>query len=151
MQHSLYIKNFTSSTPCSCSLKFLEKLFTLHRKNINICNLETCTGEESAPLFITLHPKKICVNPWNLWDVKKWFQPPDRSGRASVSISCVIQRWRVVKSCEEWTTTLHLSQPQCLSGFQPIWWRVKSKKVSCCLYQLPTCRFVPGNGSLLPW
>lgn len=23
MQHSLYIKNFTSSTPCSCALKFL--------------------------------------------------------------------------------------------------------------------------------
>ena len=41
-------------------------LFTLHRKDINICKLETCTGEE-------------------------------------------------------WYVTLHLSQPQCLSGFQPIW------------------------------
>ena len=35
-------------------------------------------------------------------------------------------RWRVVKSCEEWATTLHLSQPLCLSGFQANLWRVKS-------------------------
>ena len=38
--------------------------------------------------------------------------------------------WRVVKSCEEWITTLHLSQPQCLSGFQANPWRVKSKNES---------------------
>ena len=139
-----------------CALKFLEKLFTLHRKSINICNLETCTGEEFAPLFTTLHPKKICINLWNLWDVKKWFQPPDRTGRASVSISCVIRRWRVVKSGEEWCATLHLSQPQCLSGFQPIWWRVKSKKksgafikkapdVSFCAWQWQIIALVRGN------
>ena len=92
----------------------------------------------------------------------------DRTGRASVSKSVrnpwsknalLTQRnpmkkypgeeW--VKSGEEWCATLHLSQPQCLSGFQPIWWRVKSKKESCCLYQLPTYSFVPGNGRLLPW
>ena len=30
-------------------------LFTLHRKDINICKLETCTGEELTPLFTTLH------------------------------------------------------------------------------------------------
>ena len=38
--------------------------------------------------------------------------------------------WRVVKSCEEWITTLHLSQPQCLSGFPAKRWRVKSKNES---------------------
>ena len=44
-------------------------LFTLHRKDINICKLETCTGEELTPLFTTLHHsspgaayRKICVN-----------------------------------------------------------------------------------------
>ena len=40
--------------------------FTLHKNGINICNLETCTGEELTPLFTTLHPEpltlKICVN-----------------------------------------------------------------------------------------
>ena len=38
-----------------------------------------------------------------------------------------------VKSGEEWwrgEPTLHLSEPQCLSGFQTIWWRVKSKSES---------------------
>ena len=40
------------------------------------------------------------------------------------------KRWREVKSCEEWSTTLHLSQPQCLSGFQAKWWRVKSENES---------------------
>ena len=34
-------------------------LFTLHRKDINICNLETCTGEELTPLFTTLHPEPL--------------------------------------------------------------------------------------------
>ena len=37
------------------------------------------------------------------------------------------KKWRVVKSCEEWTPTLHLSHPQCLSAFQAKRWRVKSK------------------------
>ena len=31
-------------------------LFTLHRKVINICSLETCTDEEITSLFTTLHP-----------------------------------------------------------------------------------------------
>jgi len=31
-------------------------LFTLHRKDINICNLETCTGEEFTPLFTSRNP-----------------------------------------------------------------------------------------------
>ena len=44
-------------------------LFTLHRKVINICSLETCTDEEITSLFPTLHPlftrsrlRKISVN-----------------------------------------------------------------------------------------
>ena len=100
--------------------------------------------------------RKICVNLWNLWDIKKWFQPPNRTGRASDSIPCAIRRWRVVKSGEEWYVTLHLSQPQCLSGFQPIWWRVKSKKksgafikktpdVSFCARQWQIIALVRGN------
>ena len=67
-----------------------------------------------------------------------------------------ISRWRVVKSGEEWCVTLHLSQPQCLSGFQPIWWRVKSKKksgafikkapdVSFCAWQWQIIALVRGN------
>ena len=68
-----------------------------------------------------LHPENL----WNLW---YFLQRPNRSIYRLVL--CAIRRWRVVKSGEELCTTLHLSQPQCLSGFQPIWWRVKSKKKS---------------------
>ena len=79
-------------------------LFTLHRKVINICSLETCTDEEITSLF----------------------------------------------------TTLHLSHLQCLSGFQPIWRRVKSKKksgafikkthdVSFCAWQWQVIALVRGN------
>ena len=39
-----------NSTPLS------KTLFTLHRKGINICNLETCTGEELTPLFTSRNP-----------------------------------------------------------------------------------------------
>ena len=78
-------------------------------------------------------------------------------------------RWRVVKSCEEWASTLHLSQPQCLSGFQANLWRVKSKIESRIFLTqkqlrkllpnrshspieiyLPTHYFWPGNGTILP-
>ena len=81
--------------------------------------------------------------------------------------------WRVVKSGEECTTTLHLPHPQCLSGFQPVWWKVKSKSESRIftskspliigregwsnrsdspeVFFLPTYRFLPGNGTKLPW
>ena len=37
-------------------------LFTLHRKVINTCSLETCTGEEFTPLFTTLHAKPLTEN-----------------------------------------------------------------------------------------
>ena len=78
-------------------------------------------------------------------------------------------RWRVVKSCEEWASTLHLSQPQCLSGFQANLWRVKSeiesrffltqkqlrkllpnRSHSPIEIYLPTHYFWPGNGTILP-
>ena len=77
-----------------------------------------------------------------------------------------------VKSGEEWTSTLHLSQPQCLSGFQGNLWRVKSEiesgvfltqTDSTCNQKasanrnnspieiyLPTHYFLPGNGTILP-
>ena len=151
----LFIDFFYFSKPLS------KTLFTLHRKSINICNLRTCTNEESVPLFTTLHPlftRKICVNLWienrrpkgkpNLWDIRKVVSAP-RPNRSRFRFNSV--RNPKVKSGEEWSITLHLSQPQCLSGFQPIWWRVKSKKKSgAFIKKLPTYRFVPGNGSLLP-
>ena len=75
-------------------------------------------------------------------------------------------RWRA-------EATLHLSHPQCLSGLQAKRWRVKGKKESSILRAerpmitgregwsnrndspgesfLPTYRFLPGNGTKLPW
>ena len=131
-------------------------LFTLHRKGINICSLETCTDEEITSLFTTLHPlftrsrlRKISVNLWNLCDIKKVVSAP-QPNRAIFRFNSV--RNPKVKSGEEWYVTLHLSHLLCLSGFQPIWWRVKSKKKSgAFIKKLTTYRFVPGNGKLLPW
>ena len=141
--------------------KLLSKIpFTLHQKDINICSLKTCTGEELTPLFTTLHHsspgaayRKICVNLWNLWDIKKVVSAP-QPNRASFRFNSV--RNPKVKRGEEWYVTLHLSQPQCLSGFQPIWWRVKSKKksgafikktpdVSFCARQWQVIALVRGN------
>ena len=70
--------------------------------------------------------------------------------------------WRV-------SSTLHLSQPQCLSGFQAKRWRVKGKIESRFFLTqkqlrkllpnrshspieiyLPTYYFMPGNGTILP-
>ena len=57
-----------------------------------------------------------------------------------------------VKSGEEWCATLHLSEPLCLSGFQTIWWRVKSKKESGDFLSrrivlcLAMARYCPGKG-----
>ena len=75
-----------------------------------------------------------------------------------------------VKSGEECLFTLHLSQPQCLSGFQGNLWRVKSRvgffsrkptppatrkllpnrSNSPIEIYLPTYYFMPGNGTILP-
>ena len=136
-------------------------LFTLHRNDINICSLVTCTCEE---LCSTLHHSSPTLHPENLWienrrpkgkpNLWDFLQRPNRSIYRLVL--CAIRRWRVVKSGEEWCVTLHLSQPQCLSGFQPIWWRVKSKKksgafikktpdVSFCAWQWQIIALVRGN------
>ena len=114
----------------------------------------------SSPLFTTLHHsspgaayRKICVNLWNLWDIKKVVSAP-QPNRASFRFNSV--RNPKAKSGEEWYVTLHLSQPQCLSGFQSIWWRVKSKKksgafikktpdVSFCARQWQIIALVRGN------
>ena len=47
----------------------------------------------------------------------------------SAVLSCISKRLRVytVKSGEECPATLHRSEALCLSGFQAVWWRVKSK------------------------
>ena len=108
-----------NSTPLS------KTLFTLHRNGINICNLETCTGEELTPLFTTLHPlftrsrlpENLCKSVKSV-EHKKRFSAP-QPNRASFRFNSV--RNPKVKSGEELCTTLHLSQPQCISGFQPIW------------------------------
>ena len=147
-----------NSTPLS------KTLFTLHRKDINICNLETCTGEELTPLFTTLHPlftrsrlpENLCKSVKSVGH-KKVVSAHDRTGRASVSIPCAIWRWRVGEGWWRVSATLHLSHPQCLSGFQPIWWRVKGKKESGCFTTsghivlcLAMADYGPSNGRLLP-
>ena len=78
-------------------------------------------------------------------------------------------RWRVGEGWWRVVVTLHLSQPQCLSGFQAKRWRVKSKIESRIFLTqkqlrkllpnrshspieiyLPTYYFMPGNGTILP-
>ena len=79
------------------------------------------TGEEwratlhySSP---TLHPENLCKSVESVGHKKSGFSP--RPNRASFRFNSV--RNPKVKSGEEWCATLHLSQSQCLSGFQPIW------------------------------
>ena len=83
-------------------------LFTLHRKGINICNLETCTGEVLTPLFTHSSPgaayRKICVNLWNLWDIKKRFQPPTEQGELPI-------QFRAQSEGEEWWRVVRNSSP----------------------------------------
>ena len=47
----------------------------------------------------------------------------------SALLPCISKRLRfyMVKSGEECPATLHRSEALCLSGFQAVWWRVKSK------------------------
>ena len=78
-------------------------------------------------------------------------------------------RWRVGEGWWRVSSTLHLSQPQCLSGFQTKRWRVKGKIESRIFLTqkqlrkllpnrshspieiyLPTHYFWPGNGTILP-
>ena len=133
----------------------------------------------SSPLFTSLHISLPSMKTGSslLWCPALVFYD-DRLGASMVTSFCLLRWlglwfvWRVVKSGEECTATLHLSAPQCLSGFQAVWWRVKSKSESslflssslfffflvasspssCCFsFFLPTCRFLPGNGKKLPW
>ena len=136
------------------------------------------TLHHSSPLFT----RKICENLWienrrpkgkpNLWDIKCGFGP--RPNRSIIRLKSVrnpwsqnvlltqrypmnkISRWRVGEGWWRVSATLHLSHPQCLSGFQPIWWRVKSKKksgafikkapdVSFCAWQWQIIALVKGN------
>ena len=39
--------------------------------------------------------RKICVNLWNLWDIKKWFQPPTEQGELPF-------QFRAQSEGEEW-------------------------------------------------
>ena len=78
-------------------------------------------------------------------------------------------RWRVGEGWWRVSSTLHLSQPQCLSGFQAKRWRVKGKIESRFFLTqkqlrkhllnrnnspleiyITTHYFLPGNGTILP-
>ena len=72
-----------NSTPLS------KTLFTLHRKDINICNLETCTDEELTSLFTHSSPgaayRKICVNLCkSVGHKKEVFSPPTKQGELPI-------------------------------------------------------------------
>ena len=95
----------------------------------------------SSPLFTTLHPdfflrmRDLLLNQASVFSLQWWPASVFNNGwlRSSMVTGFVKsgeEWWRVVKSGEECTATLHLSEPQCLSGFQAVWWRVKSKSES---------------------
>ena len=75
----------------------------------------------SKTLFTTLHleplTENLCKSVKSVGHKKVVSAP--QPNRASFRFNSV--RNPKVKSGEEWYVTLHLSQPQCLSGFQPIW------------------------------
>jgi len=83
-----------NSTPLS------KTLFTLHRKDINICNLETCTDEELTSLFTTLHPlftrsrlpENLCKS---VGHKKEVFSPPTKQGELPI-------QFRAQYEDEEW-------------------------------------------------
>ena len=71
-------------------------LFTLHRKDINICNLETCTGEELTPLFTTLHPEPLTgKSVKSVGHKKEVFSPPTEQGELPI-------QFRAQSEGEEW-------------------------------------------------
>ena len=86
-----------NSTPLS------KTLFTLHRNGINICNLETCTGEELTPLFTTLHPlftrsrlpENLCKSVKSVGHKKEVFSPPTKQGELPI-------QFRAQSEGEEW-------------------------------------------------
>ena len=86
-----------NSTPLS------KTLFTLHRNGINICNLETCAGEELTPLFTTLHPlftrsrlpENLCKSVKSVGHKKEVFSPPTKQGELPI-------QFRAQYEGEEW-------------------------------------------------
>ena len=78
-------------------------LFTLHRKDINICKLETCTDEELTPLFTTLHPlftrsrlpENLCKSVKSVEHKKEVFSPPTKQGELPI-------QFRAQSEGEEW-------------------------------------------------
>ena len=109
-------------------------LFTLHVYGVSYCVWGVYGGEElrltlhhSSPLFtLIIFFKTHYINNGSVIYY-------DQHQSSIMTSSChqwwpnFAIRWRVVKSGEEWTSTLHLSQPQCLSGLQGNLWRVKSE------------------------
>ena len=68
-------------------------LFTLHRKDINICNLETCTGEELTPLYTRSRlPENLCKS---VKHKKEVFSPPTKQGELPI-------QFREQSEGEEW-------------------------------------------------
>ena len=115
--------------------KLLSKtLFTLHIHNVSFCVWDIYDGEELSWLFTSLHhssPSSFFLKTHYINNGSVIYYDQLQS---SIMTSSSHQwwpnfaiRWRVVKSCEECLLTLHLSQPQCLSGFQGNLWRVKSE------------------------
>ena len=115
--------------------KLLSKtLFTLHIHNVSFCVWDIYGGEKLSWLFTTLHhssPSSFFFKTHYINNGSVIYY--DQHQSSIMTSSChqwwpnFAIRWRVVKSGEEWTSTLHLSQPQCLSGFQGNLWRVKSE------------------------
>ena len=66
-------------------------LFTLHRNGINICNLETCTGEELIPLFTSRTrsrlPENLCKSVKSVGHKKEVFSPPTKQGELPIQFS----------------------------------------------------------------
>ena len=99
------------------------------------------------------------------------YQAPDRNYKNTLHPSPLRRKSLYIKRLQRWRVviTLHLSQPQCLSGFQAKRWRVKGKiESSFFLTQkqlrkhlpnrnnspleiyITTHYFLPGYGTILP-
>ena len=127
-------------------------LFTLHWNGINICSLETCTGEEwCATLHLsspTLHPENLR----NLRNLRDFLQRPSRSIFHLIFVrNPKIKGWRVVKSDAPLFTSRNPSVYRGFSRFGEEW-RVKKRvvvlpapDVSFCAWQWQFIALVRGN------
>ena len=134
----------------------------------------------SSPWFF-LRMRDLFLNQASVFSLQWWPASAfnDDRLRSSIMVGFGLQWWlglwivwRVVKSGEECTATLHLSEPQCLSGFQAVWWRVKSKSESslflssslffffllllvapssCCFFFFFLLLLLPPDVSFLAW